>query len=225
MRVIDPGYEIMHLPEGKFILSHLELAGRTCYKSEDKITESSAATLLKALIRSGHDSVLEHVSITIRFICDRGITHELVRHRLASFSQESTRYANYAKDRFGSEITVIRPFFWEEGSEAYDKWTQAMGETEAAYLALLEMGAKPQEARSVLPNSLKTDIVTTANIREWRHIFKLRCAAASHPQIRQLMLPLLDDFHRRIPVLFDDLYETFADAIAEYREKAPIKIY
>ena len=108
MRVIDPGYEIMHLPEGKFILSHLELAGRTCYKSEDKITESSAATLLKALIRSGHDSVLEHVSITIRFICDRGITHELVRHRLASFSQESTRYANYAKDRFGSEITVIR---------------------------------------------------------------------------------------------------------------------
>lgn len=225
MRVIDPGYEIMHLPEGKFILSHLELAGRTCYKSEDKISENSSKTLLKALIRSGHDSVLEHAGITVRFICDRGISHEIVRHRVASFSQESTRYANYAKEKFGHEITVIRPFFWKEDSEAYRQWEEAMEKTERTYLKLLEMGAKPQEARSVLPNSLKTDIVTTANIREWRHILNLRCAKASHPQIRQLMLPLLAEFHSKVPVLFDDLFETFAEAIEEFRTTAGIKIY
>lgn len=215
MKVIDPCFSFMHLPDGEFVLSHLELAARTCYKSEDKASPDSARKLLARIVRLGHDSVLEHVSATVRIVCDRGVTHELVRHRLCSFSQESTRYANYAQDKFGSEITVIRPFFWARDDERYQVWLKAMQACEDAYLGLVQAGATAQEARSVLPNSLKTEIVTTANIREWRHIFKLRCDKAAHPQMRQVMLPLLAAFAERIPLLFDDLAERFADAIKD----------
>lgn len=217
MKVVEPGFSFMHLPEGEFVLRHLELAARTCYKSEDKATPDSARRLLGRIIRLGHDSVLEHISVTVRIVCDRGVTHELVRHRLCSFSQESTRYANYAQDKFGREITVIRPFFWREDERRYQLWLGAMQACEDAYLALVEAGATAQEARSVLPNSLKTEIVTTANIREWRHIFKLRCDKAAHPQMRQIMLPLLAAFHERIPLVFDDLAERFADSIQTFR--------
>lgn len=217
MKVVEPGFSFMHLPEGEFVLRHLELAARTCYKSEDKAAPDSARRLLGRIIRLGHDSVLEHISVTVRIVCDRGVTHELVRHRLCSFSQESTRYANYAQDKFGREITVIRPFFWREDERRYQLWLGAMQACEDAYLALVEAGATAQEARSVLPNSLKTEIVTTANIREWRHIFKLRCDKAAHPQMRQIMLPLLAAFHERIPLVFDDLAERFADSIQTFR--------
>jgi thymidylate synthase (FAD) len=215
MKVIDPSFSFMHLPDGEFILQHLELAARTCYKSEDKASPDSARKLLSRIVRLGHDSVLEHISVTVRIVCDRGVTHELVRHRLCSFSQESTRYANYAQDKFGREITVIRPFFWSADDARYVLWLSAMQSCEDAYLRLVDAGATAQEARSVLPNSLKTEIVTTANIREWRHIFKLRCDKAAHPQMRQVMLPLLAAFSRRIPLLYDDLAERFADAIRE----------
>jgi thymidylate synthase (FAD) len=153
----------------------------------------------------------------VRIICDRGVTHELVRHRLCSFSQESTRYANYAQDKFGREITVIRPYFWAEEDDRYRLWLTAMQACEDAYLRLVDAGATAQEARSVLPNSLKTEIVTTANIREWRHIFKLRCDKAAHPQMRQVMLPLLAAFNERIPLLYDDLAERFS---ADFQEMA-----
>jgi len=215
MKVIDPCFSFMHLPDGEFVLSHLELAARTCYKSEDKSSPDSARKLLSRIVRLGHDSVLEHISVTVRIICDRGVTHELVRHRLCAFSQESTRYANYAQDKFGSEITVIRPFFWAEDDARYALWLSAMQACEDAYLRLVDAGATAQEARSVLPNSLKTEIVTTANIREWRHIFKLRCDKAAHPQMRQVMLPLMSAFQQRIPLLFDDLGERFAEDLAE----------
>lgn len=215
MKVIDPSFSFMHLPDGEFVLSHLELAARTCYKSEDKSSPDSARKLLSRIVRLGHDSVLEHISVTVRIVCDRGVTHELVRHRLCSFSQESTRYANYAQDKFGSEITVIRPFFWAGDDERYQLWLSAMQSCEDAYLSLVQAGATAQEARSVLPNSLKTEIVTTANIREWRHIFKLRCDKAAHPQMRQVMLPLLAAFAERIPLLFDDLRQSFDAALAE----------
>jgi thymidylate synthase (FAD) len=215
MKVIDPSFSFMHLPDGEFILQHLELAARTCYKSEDKASPDSARKLLSRIVRLGHDSVLEHISVTVRIVCDRGVTHELVRHRLCSFSQESTRYANYAQDKFGSEITVIRPFFWAVDDARYALWLSAMQACEDAYLRLVEAGATAQEARSVLPNSLKTEIVTTANIREWRHIFKLRCDKAAHPQMRQVMLPMLAAFAQRIPLLYDDLAEKFTDAIRE----------
>jgi thymidylate synthase (FAD) len=207
MKIIEPSFEILTSIDGDGLLKQIELAARTCYKSEDKITYDSARRLVGQLLKSGHHSVIEHSSITVRFTCDRGVSHELVRHRLAAFSQESTRYANYAKDKFGSEITVIRPFFWDEAGVAYQIWHEAMLAAEKAYLTLIEGGAQPQQARSVLPNSLKTEVVMTCNIREWRHVLNLRCSAASHPQIRQVMLPLLKAFHEKIPVLFDDLAE------------------
>lgn len=219
MQVIDPYFTFMHIADGEFILSHLELAARTCYKSEDKAGPDSARKLLSRIVRLGHDSVLEHSSVSVRIVCDRGVTHELVRHRLCSFSQESTRYANYAQDKFGREITVIRPFFWNQDEQRYQLWLSAMQACENAYLGLVEAGATAQEARSVLPNSLKTEIVTTANLREWRHIFKLRCDKAAHPQMRQVMLPLLAAFQERIPLLFDDLADRFAPDLAQMQEQ------
>ncbi|MDJ0782782.1 MAG: FAD-dependent thymidylate synthase [Desulfosarcinaceae bacterium] len=222
MKIIDPYFDVLNLPDGAAVLTHIELAARTCYKSEDKITSDSAARLLRALLKSGHHSVFEHASASVRITCDRGISHEIVRHRLCAFSQESTRYANYAKEKFGQEITVINPFFWPVGSPAYQAWKVQMESAEAAYLNLIEGGASPQEARSVLPNSLKTEVVMTANLREWRHILKLRCAAASHPQIRQIMLPLLDRFHRAIPVIFDDLQREYQSDIEHFAATAPL---
>lgn len=222
MKVIDPYFDILNMPAGEAVLTHIELAARTCYKSEDKITADSAARLLRGLLKSGHHSVFEHASASVRIVCDRGISHEIVRHRLCAFSQESTRYANYARDKFGQEITVIRPFFWPRKSDAYEVWKAQMESAEAAYLRLIEGGASPQEARSVLPNSLKTEVVMTANMREWRHIFKLRCAGASHPQIRQLMLPLLDRFKKEIAVLFDDLHLEFQADIDRFRSAAAL---
>jgi thymidylate synthase (FAD) len=151
----------------------------------------------------------------VRIICDRGVTHELVRHRLASFSQESTRYANYGSGRFGGEITVIRPCFWPEDSAPYALWRKAAEDAERAYMELLKGGATPQQARTVLPNCLKTEIVVTCNIREWRHIFALRCDVAAHPQMREIALPLLARMHARAPELLADLFELHEKAIRE----------
>lgn len=215
MKVIAPSHEILFMPEGRAMLANLELAGRTCYKSEEHISEQSAQGFVRRIIASGHHSVIEHASISVRFVCDRGVTHELVRHRLAAFSQESTRYANYSQDKFGGEITVIRPLFWPQGTPAHDRWLLAMAQAEEAYLELLRLGAKPQEARSVLPNSLKTEIVMTANLREWRHVINLRASKASHPQMREIILPLLAHFQARLPVVFDDLYDKYQADVAE----------
>lgn len=198
------------MPDSNVILKLVERAGRTCYKSEDLITEDSAKKFIAGIVRSGHHSVIEHVNITVRFVCDRGILAELTRHRLASYSVESTRYANYSKDKFGNEITVIEPLFWEEGSPEYEQWASAMQEAEQRYMKLLSLGAKAEQARSVLPNSLKTEIVMTCNLREWKHVFRMRCQKAAHPQIRELMLPLLKELHEKIPVVFDEEYETFS---------------
>jgi thymidylate synthase (FAD) len=211
MKIVEPGFQILDTIDGNSILRKIEQAGRTCYKSEDRITADSAKGFVKRILESGHHSVIEHMAITVRVVCDRGVSHELVRHRLASYSQESTRYANYGRDRFGKEITVVKPPFWPEGSPAYTEWREAMKTAETHYMRLIEMGAKPQEARSVLPNSLKTEIVITCNIREWRHVFSLRCTNQAHPQIKQVMLPLLEEFHKRIPALFDDLYDQFGE--------------
>jgi thymidylate synthase (FAD) len=218
MKIVEPYAEIINMPDPGFILKHIERAARTCYKSEDKITDGSAEKLLKALNKSGHHSVFEHISVSVRIVCDRGITHEIVRHRLCSFSQESTRYANYSKEKFGNEITVIRPFFWENESDEYKEWYRLMIEAEKSYLKLLEIGATPQKARSVLPNSLKTEIIVTANLREWKHIFKLRCNKASHPQIREIMLPLLNEFRKILPVYYEDLYEIYERDIEEFSQ-------
>lgn len=205
MKIINASYHIETPIDGAEILKRIEKAGRTCYKSEDRITEESAKSFVRKLIERGHESVLEHASITVRFVCDRGVSHEIVRHRIASFSQESTRYCNYSNDRFGSELTFIKPCFFKEAKGAYCSWYNTMDFAECAYFDMLEDGCTPQEARSVLPNSTKTEVVMTANLREWRHFLKLRTAKAAHPQMRELTVPLLHELQERIPVIFDDI--------------------
>jgi len=210
MRIIKPSFTIENREAVNIdMLKRIEKAGRTCYKSEDKITEDSAVKFVSMVLDRQHESVIEHEKISVRFICDRGVTHEIVRHRLASYSQESTRYCNYSKDKFGKEITVIDPsdaFGWHEESDFYTRWWHACAEAENNYFALLDLGATPQQARSVLPNSLKTEILMTANLRELRHILKLRAVnSAAHPQIREIFTPLMYELNTLIPVIFKDL--------------------
>lgn len=205
MRIIEPNVEIMSEVNPEVILKNLELYGRVCYKSENNITEDSANKFIQMLIQSGHESVLEHEKITVKFICDRGVSHEIVRHRIASYSQESTRYCNYNKDKFGKELTLIKPCFWNENQEQYEIWLDAMKKIEDSYNSLISLGAKPEEARSILPNSLKTEIVVTMNMREMRHFLKLRTSQRAHPQMREVACMLLDLLKNKLPVLFEDI--------------------
>lgn len=205
MRIIEPSITVETNVTQEDILKHIERAGRVCYKSEGNIKDGSAEKFIKGILDRGHESVIEHFSLTVRIVCDRGVTHEIVRHRLASYSQESTRYCNYAGDRFGNEITVIKPCFWKEGSKEFANWKSAMLYTEECYFRLIDCGATPQEARSVLPNSLKTEIVMTANLREWRHFLKLRTSKAAHPQMREVACMILDEFSAEYPVIFGDI--------------------
>ena len=205
MKIIEPTFYIEDNLDGYELLRKIERAGRVCYKSEGRISNDSASKFVQNIIKNGHESVLEHEKITVRIICDRGVSHEIVRHRIASYSQESTRYCNYSADKFGNELTFIKPFFWKEDEEKYHIWKQTMEKIEIAYIKLVELGATPQEARSVLPNSLKTEIVVTMNFREWRHFFQLRTSKAAHPQMRQIAIPLLQTFQAKLPMIFDDI--------------------
>ncbi len=205
MKIIDPQVIIESNISQKEAIELIERAGRVCYKSEDKIGDESAKKFIKSILMRGHESVIEHASITVRVICDRGVTHEIVRHRIASYSQESTRYCNYTTDKFSNEITLIKPLFWTDESEEYSIWKQAMQDCEKAYFSLINCGATPQEARSVLPNSLKTEIFITMNFREWRHFFTLRCSTAAHPQMRQIANMILNKFKEKYPLFIDDL--------------------
>ena len=207
MKIISPSVEILTPLDGAAVLRHIEQCGRVCYKSEGKTTESSAPAFVANIIKRGHEAVLEHFDITVKFICDRGVSHEIVRHRMASYCQESTRYCNYSKEGFGGEITVIRPCFLVEGSEGWQYWKEACWTAERRYFELLNWGCTPQEARAVLPNSLKTEVVMTANLREWRHFFKLRTAPAAHPQMREVAKMLLKQMREMVPVVFDDCGE------------------
>ena len=207
MKIIQPSFEILSSINGKEILKNIERAGRTCYKSQDKITSDSAGKFVKTLIASGHESVLEHEKVSVLIVCDRGVSHELVRHRIASFSQESTRYCNYSQDKFDGELTFILPFWYIGNTDwQYTTWLNIMSTIETTYNELIRTGGhSPQQARSILPNSLKTEIVVTANLREWRTIFKQRTTAAAHPQMREIMIPLLHSLDRKIPVVFSDI--------------------
>lgn len=224
MILVKPSVEVLQAPSGDEVLQLIELAGRTCYKSENKITRESAPKFVNMVLKNGHHSVIEHASMTVRFICDRGVTHELVRHRLAAYSQESTRYCNYS----GAMTYVIPPWVSilpgeysninilandHTVDEASLEWAVSMDSAETAYKRLSSMGWAPQQARSVLPNSLKTEIVMTANMREWRHVFSLRCSKKAHPQIREIMLQLLEWCHDNIPILFDDLAEEYLNGV------------
>lgn len=212
MIIVPAKVEFMHPVDGQAVLRLIEAAGRVCYKSEDKIEEGTAEEFVRGLLKRGHEAVIEHAKITVKFTCDRGVSHEIVRHRMASYCQESTRYCNYSGVKFGKEITVIDPASLRLSESAYSHWATACLRAETAYFAMLEAGAKPQDARSVLPNSLKTEVVMTANMREWRHFFRLRCSPAAHPQMREVAKMALRMFHEAVPVLFDDVYtEVFGE--------------
>jgi len=208
MRIIEPTFEVFGRIDAHEILRSLERCGRVCYKSENKATESSATAFIERIIKSGHESVIEHEKITVKITCDRGVSHEIVRHRIASYSQESTRYCNYAQDKFGRELTLIKPCFWGEDSKEYATWVDTMQAIEDAYNKMIDDGAKPEEARSILPNSLKTEIVITMNLREWRHFFKLRTSKRAHPQMRQIAIPLLNHFRELLPSVFNDISDS-----------------
>lgn len=200
MRIVEPSADILRAdPEEDFFV--MALAGRTCYKSDG----GDARKFVQARMAQGHESVIEHSIVTVRFVCDRGVSHELVRHRMASFSQESTRYCNYSRDKFDNEITVVKPLGL--AGIAYDIWENSCMMAERSYMQLLDEGVKPEMARSVLPNSLKTEVVMTANLREWRHILALRTDKAAHPQMRELMDGLLVELSDLYPGVFDDVRE------------------
>lgn len=211
MKVIQPQVYIESDISEKDAIMLIERAGRVCYKSENKIKRDSAETFIRGILKRGHESVIEHVSVTVRVICDRGVSHEIVRHRIASYSQESTRYCNYADDKFGNEITVIEPCFFDSHSNEFDEcykysiWYEACKYAEDCYNNLISRGASPQEARSILPNSLKTEMFVTMNLREWRHFFKLRCSPAAHPQMRQIANMILNQFKQEFPLFVEDI--------------------
>jgi len=205
MKIIEPSVELAEDFDAAAVMQKIERAGRVCYKSEANIKADSAEKFIRGIIRRGHESVIEHASASFKIICDRGVSHELVRHRLASYSQESTRYCDYTAGKFGGELTFIRPCFWSEDDENFQLWSATMATVEKNYLALRANGAKPEEARSILPNSLKTEIFVTMNLRELRHFLKLRTAPAAHPQMRQVALKMLDILRDKLPALFDDI--------------------
>lgn len=212
MNIVKPSVEIVSMDDYSTILKKIERIGRVCYKSEEKITDISAERFIAGLIRRGHESVIEHESISVRIICDRGVTHEIVRHRVASYSQESTRYCNYSHDQFDNQITVIdlaSGFSYDlstpDDRAKYQVWQEAMEAAEQAYFKLLKLGADPQEARSVLPNSLKTEIVVTMNLREWRHFFRLRTSRHAHPQMQEVAKMIYEVMLDKLPVFFQDI--------------------
>ena len=223
MRILKPQHVIIGKDqiEGHKILKHIEKIARTCYKSEDLINDESAEKMIKKLIKLNHLAMIEHASVSVLFTCDRGVTHEIVRHRVASYAQESTRYVNYSKDKFGNEIgyidiaggialdTKMKDLPVETINAIISEWNQACIDAEKHYMKMLELGATPQIARSVLNNSTKSDINVTMNLREWRHFFELRCDAPAHPQMRELVIPLLKEMSEVIPIVFDDLVEKF----------------
>ena len=223
MNILNPSFEILTpISEGGIEeLKHIEKIGRVCYKSEGNITEDgeSAKKFVKMLINRGHEAMIEHSSLSVKFVVDRGISHELVRHRIASFAQESTRYVNYSLDKFGNEINVIdirNGIILDNKMKNMDartieliinEWLLAMEDAEKHYMKMIELGATPQIARSVLPNSTKTEITITANYREWRNFFKLRVPNTAHPQMREVTIPLLNELKSMLPIIFDDIEE------------------
>lgn len=215
MKIIKAGYQIMSPnlddpEERKSVYKRIEAAGRTCYKSEDRIKEDSAGKFVRAMVKNGHEAMLEHASMSVRFFIDRGISHEAVRHRIASYAQESSRFCNYSHDKFGNEISVIEPIFFkgQDKLDLMNEWLCSMEDSERHYFNLLQLGATPEEARTVLPTSLKTELVVTADMREWRNIFKLRAAGehgVPHPQMLEVMVPLLKECKEKLPALFYDI--------------------
>lgn len=204
MKIIEPKMEVEKF-DGKAIMKRLERACRTCYRSEGSITDESYKTLLNNCITRGHESILEHEKITIRMTCDIGVYKDLTRHRIASFSVESTRYCNYGKDKFDNEIKVMRPCNIDPNSKLYEHWTTAMEQIEKEYLDMSKEGATADQLRMLLPHSTAAEVTMTANIREWKHIFNLRANNHAHPAIQQVLIPLLLLFKKEMPEIFSNV--------------------
>lgn len=206
MIIVQPKVEVEPF-DGLKIMKNIERACRTCYRSEGSITEDSYKRLIGNCLSRNHESVLEHEKITVRLTCDVGTYKDLTRHRIASFSIESTRYCNYSKDKFGKQLNLIQPvYLWALGNDEKSTiWTNCMKYIENCYMQMEELGAKPDELRMMLPHSTAAEVTMTANIREWRHIFNLRAQKAAHPAVRQLMIPLLLYFKKEMPELFNDI--------------------
>ncbi len=223
MKLVKASFKVITKVDGEKILKNIELAGRTAYKSENKITESSSQDFIRMILKRGHLSVIEHESITVKIICDRGVSHEIVRHRIASYTQESTRYCNYSKLKYDHQLNIINikggidldlniqkkislnNISANKIEKILSIWEETIKIIEKNYMKMIELGATPQIARSILPNSLKTEIVITMNLREWHHFFKLRTSEAAHPQMREIAIPLLKEFKKLIPIIFDDI--------------------
>ena len=226
MKLIKPFVEFPQEINGDSILKILEKVARTCYKSEDKITENtdSAKKLLKVLLTKQHASILEFIDIQVKFTCSRITSQSIVRHRLGSYAQESTRYCNYSKDKFDNQLTFIIPQWsmLSQGEYTIDDvlenaqprdciFFENCKNAELTYNRLVKLGCKAEEARDVLPFCTKTEINVKYNLREWRHFFELRCSNAAHPEIRMLAKEVLKKFHDEIPLIFDDLYERYIE--------------
>ena len=207
VKTMLPKVGVVKLLSEKEIMETIEKAGRICYKSEGLVKENSAEKFIKNIIERGHESVLEHISISAIVFTDRATSHQIVRHRIASYSQESQRYCNYSKDKFDNEITFIEPVFWDEGSIIKSAWLDAMNNAAKSYFELIALGARPEQARTVLPNSTKTELVMTMNLREWRHFLKLRTSNAADPQIREIAEMLLAQLNDYLPIIFNDIYD------------------
>ena len=200
MRIIKPSVSIESNISYEEALRIVENATRVCYKSEDKIKEGSAEKLIRGIIKAKHFGCIEHVSLTVKFICDRACSHQLVRHRLMSFNQKSQRYCKE------DNLEVIKP----EGLKNTTIWLESCRQAENAYAELIRRGEKPEVARGVLPNSTATEIYATANLREWRHFFELRCDRTAQKDIRMLALELLCQMFEKYPVFFEDLVDKHA---------------
>ena len=207
MRLVEPWIKVENF-DGVKIMKRIERACRTCYRSEDKISEESYKNLLTNCLNRGHESVLEHEKITVRIYSDIGTYKDLTRHRFASFSVESTRYCSYNKDKYGNEIAVVNPVYMED-KEVFETWKKAIENMEKAYMKMKELGASTDMCREVLPHSTAAEYTMTANIREWKHILELRTTNHVHPAIRQVLIPLLLLFKEQMPEIFGDIeYDT-----------------
>ncbi len=215
MKIIEPKVEVEPYDSIK-LQKRLERAMRNCYQTQGTITNDSYKRLLAMAINKGHESILEHEKISTLLNCSIGCYKDLTRHRHASFSIESTRYCNYNKDRFGNEITFINPCNIEEGTQAYDNWKKLMEASELVYMKMIKDGCTPDQCREVLPHSTAAQVYMTANIREWRHIFELRAQKEAHPEVQQVMIPLLLKFQKDMPTLFGDI---------KYNDKFPREKY
>lgn len=222
MKIINPKIEVEKY-DGVKIMKNIERACRTCYRSENLITEDSYKRLLTNCLNRGHQSILEHEKITVRMICDIGVYKDLTRHRFGSFSIESSRYCAYNKDKFDNEIKFIKPVFYKESwtdrnyegsgmdidEEKSKIWYDTMENIEDSYMDMAKLGCTPDEMRMILPHSTAAEVTMTANIREWRHILDLRTKKMTHPSVRQILIPLLLKFKADMPELFGDIeYDT-----------------